>query len=131
MVKTSSKSVPVVAAVVLLAGVFSVASAHAGFEWCQDELYGGKPECQTKPLFSLKGKLIDIIASAKRNGVDSSGTYTVYRDKSIWKIGVFTGYTHQFWTTSMAGSYKAKVTGLKPLPGIVNASRVDIMMSTL
>ncbi len=63
MLKTSSKSIPVIAAVALLAGVFSVTSVHAEVQSCEGVSEpGAYAVCLTNSVKVTKGKTIDIKA---------------------------------------------------------------------
>ena len=80
MAKISSKSVPVIAAVVLLAGIFSVASAHAASKQCTK--IGGPasaPSCTTSSMSFKKGTTVYFGAASMTNGGPGAGQAKVIR----------------------------------------------------
>ena len=116
MLKISSKSVPVVAAVALLAGVFSVASAHAATQSCQKTVpprVGIIPSCTTAPISVAKNKNITVVASVVDGFSPAKGYVEVYKGTTLWKKAVpFVGSWKATTISDSSGDYRAKISAL-------------------
>ncbi len=128
MAKTSSKFVPVVAAIALLAGVFSVASAHAAQKSCQSATSSGKPLCTTAAMQVAKNKTITGEAWAAYAGYETFATYKLYKNNIEWKSQLIWGYKKDSYTTDATASYRASIVAQGRAYG--DPMGVKIIMST-
>lgn len=129
MAKVSSKSVPVVTAVALLAGVFSVASAHAGDVGCRDLVFTGSPSCWTHALSVGTSEKLNVIAQANNAGIPARGYFAVYKGAAIIKQQTFYEKVTYVVGKKNPGVYKGYIYGLFKVSGDPGAVRIDMITS--
>ena len=124
MAKISSKSVPVIAALALLAGVFSVASAHAATVTCLVQGPGTNLSCNTvyqkvQKGFSIKFNTF-VFAGTGLHGASATGFLkrsdgTIIRQDHLEVPANFHAIkTHQIKnTTSKTQSYRGELMHFK------------------
>ena len=120
MVKITSKSVPVVAAIALLAGVFSVVSVHAETQSCQKTVKpgAGSPSCTTPSISVVKNKKMTVVASAYDSSFPANAYVDIYKGTTLWKSGpMFFGGWNATITSDSSVYYKAKISAASPAVG--------------
>ena len=114
MSKISSKRVPVVTAVALLAGVFSVTSVHAERQTCEGvSVPGAYAGCLTNSVKVTKGKTIEIKAWSFSGTTDQFGTFNIYRNSVKWMVTPFYGYVNAKYTADATKFYQSGVVSAK------------------
>ena len=129
MAKVSSKSVPVVAAVALLAGVFSVASAHAGDVSCRDLVFTGSPSCWTNALSVGTSEKLNVIAQANNAGIAARGYFAIYKGTAIIKQQTFYDEVTYVVGKKNPGVYKGYIYGMFKASGDPGAVRIDLIIT--
>ena len=132
MLKISSKSVPGVAAVALLAGVFSVTSVQAAEKTCtKSGGAGSKPSCTTAGISFAKNATIYFGGASMTDGdPQGNGQMKVLRDNVSIAAKSFVYNANSSVKADKTTTYKTLVTYISYGGGILGPNKVKGAIST-